>query len=181
MSDPRFVAIFERIKISLFSIAPTRGSQKVMYDARVMALLGRSALAIMWLFAASAKLKSLDELQAMFRGFFPGIGSLAIYPSIALISTEALIALLLLLPWTGRLGLRLTAYASFLFIGVNVVRYADKIRVPCSCFGAIYNFGPLPMVGVDLAIVVVSLLLLRQYATAYTGILNVKSGGVSES
>ncbi|HZH31570.1 MAG TPA: MauE/DoxX family redox-associated membrane protein [Pyrinomonadaceae bacterium] len=104
---------------------------------KILALISRFGLAAMWLFAAGAKLYTLDEFTFNLTNLVRE--SLALPLSISVIAAEILAALLLLFPRTARLGALLTAVmlVGFALYGLYYVYVMNGEPLECGCFGGI--------------------------------------------
>jgi uncharacterized membrane protein YphA (DoxX/SURF4 family) len=104
---------------------------------KILALISRFGLAAMWLFAAGAKLYTLDEFTFNLTNLVRE--SLALPLSISVIAAEILAALLLLFPRTARLGALLTAamLIGFALYGLYYVYVMNGEPLECGCFGGI--------------------------------------------
>jgi uncharacterized membrane protein YphA (DoxX/SURF4 family) len=104
---------------------------------KILVLISRFGLAAMWLFAAGAKLYTLEEFTFNLTNLVRE--SLALPLSISVIAAEILAALLLLFPRTARLGALLTAImlVGFALYGLYYVYVMNGEPLECGCFGGI--------------------------------------------
>ena len=104
---------------------------------KILVLISRFGLAAMWLFAAGAKLYTLDEFSFNLTNLVRE--SLAFPLAISVIAAEILAAVLLLVPRTARLGAALTAamLIGFALYGLYYVYVANGEPLECGCFGGI--------------------------------------------
>ena len=104
---------------------------------KVLVLLSRFGLAAMWLFAAGAKLYTLEEFTFNLTNLVPE--RLASPLAGTIIVAEILAAVLLLVPRTARLGAVLTAamLIGFALYGLYYVYVAKGEPLECGCFGGI--------------------------------------------
>ncbi|HEY9405695.1 MAG TPA: MauE/DoxX family redox-associated membrane protein, partial [Pyrinomonadaceae bacterium] len=100
-------------------------------------LISRFGLAAMWLFAAGAKLYTLEEFTFNLTNLVRE--SLASPLAISVIVAELLAAVLLLVPRTARLGAALTAamLVGFALYGLYYVYVMSGEPLECGCFGGI--------------------------------------------
>ena len=104
---------------------------------KILVLISRFGLAAMWLFAAGAKLYTLEEFTFNLTNLVRD--SLASPVAISVIAAEILAAVLLLVPRTARLGAALTAVmlVGFALYGLYYVYVAKGEPLECGCFGGI--------------------------------------------
>ncbi|HEX8632818.1 MAG TPA: MauE/DoxX family redox-associated membrane protein [Pyrinomonadaceae bacterium] len=103
----------------------------------ILVLISRFGLAAMWLFAAGAKLYTLEEFTFNLTNLVRE--SLASPLAISVIAAELLAAVLLCIPRTARLGAALTAamLIGFALYGLYYVYVAQGEPLECGCFGGI--------------------------------------------
>ncbi|HZG52520.1 MAG TPA: MauE/DoxX family redox-associated membrane protein [Pyrinomonadaceae bacterium] len=103
----------------------------------ILVLISRFGLAAMWLFAAGAKLYTLEEFTFNLTNLVRE--SLASPLAISVIAAELLAAVLLCVPRTARLGAALTAamLTGFALYGLYYVYVAQGEPLECGCFGGI--------------------------------------------
>jgi uncharacterized membrane protein YphA (DoxX/SURF4 family) len=104
---------------------------------KVLVLISRFGLAAMWLFAAGAKLYTLEEFTFNLTNLVRE--SLASPVAISVIAAEIVAAVLLLVPRAARLGAALTALmlVGFALYGLYYVYVAHGEPLECGCFGGI--------------------------------------------
>ncbi|HEV7904040.1 MAG TPA: MauE/DoxX family redox-associated membrane protein [Pyrinomonadaceae bacterium] len=104
---------------------------------RVVVLLCRFGLAVMWLFAAGAKLYTLEEFTFNMTNLVPERWALPV--TIMVIAFEVVAAALLIIPRTARLGAVLTALmlVGFALYGLYYVYILKGEPLECGCFGGI--------------------------------------------
>ncbi|HEX8128349.1 MAG TPA: MauE/DoxX family redox-associated membrane protein [Pyrinomonadaceae bacterium] len=104
---------------------------------KILVLISRFGLAAMWLFAAGAKLYTLEEFTFNLTNLVRE--SLASPLAISVIAAEILAAVLLLVPRTARLGAALTALmlVGFALYGLYYVYVMHGEPLECGCFGGI--------------------------------------------
>ena len=104
---------------------------------RVLVLLCRFGLAAMWLFAAGAKLYTLEEFTFNMTNLVPERWALPV--TITVIAFEVIAAVLLIIPRTARLGAVLTALMliGFALYGLYYVYVLKGEPLECGCFGGI--------------------------------------------
>jgi uncharacterized membrane protein YphA (DoxX/SURF4 family) len=104
---------------------------------KILVLISRFGLAAMWLFAAGAKLYTLEEFTFNLTNLVPE--RLASPLAGTIIVAEILAAVLLLVPRTARLGAVLTAamLIGFALYGLYYVYVAKGEPLECGCFGGI--------------------------------------------
>ena len=103
----------------------------------ILVLLSRFGLAAMWLFAAGAKLYTLEEFSFNMTNLVPERWAMPL--TITLIVFEVLAAVLLIIPRTARLGAILTAamLVGFALYGLHYVYILKGEPLECGCFGGI--------------------------------------------
>jgi uncharacterized membrane protein YphA (DoxX/SURF4 family) len=103
----------------------------------VVVLLCRFGLAAMWLFAAGAKLYTLEEFTFNMTNLVPERWALPV--TITVIAFEVIAAVLLIIPRTARLGAALTALMliGFALYGLYYVYILKGEPLECGCFGGI--------------------------------------------
>ena len=136
--------------------------------ARVLVPVSRFGLAAMWLFAAGAKLYTLEEFTFNLTNLVRD--SLASPVAISVIAAEILAAVLLLVPRTARLGAALTAVmlVGFALYGLVYVYVLKGEPLECGCFGGIIG----SQLGVKTALR--NLLLLMPAALVFFGMPRVR-------
>jgi len=104
---------------------------------KVLVLISRFGLAAMWLFAAGAKLYTLEEFTFNLTNLVRE--RLASPLAGMVITAEVLAAVMLLVPRTARLGAALTAamLVGFALYGLYYVYVAQGEPLECGCFGGI--------------------------------------------
>ena len=104
---------------------------------KILVLISRFGLAAMWLFAAGAKLYTLEDFTFNLTNLVRE--SLASPLAITVIAAELLAAVLLIVPRTARLGAALTALMliAFALYGLYYVYVAQGEPLECGCFGGI--------------------------------------------
>ena len=104
---------------------------------RLLVLLSRFGLAAMWLFAAGAKLYTLEDFTFNMTNLVPERWALPV--TITIIAFEVLAAALLIIPRTVRLGALLTAsmLVGFALYGLYYVYVLKGEPLECGCFGGI--------------------------------------------
>lgn len=103
----------------------------------ILVLLSRFGLAAMWLFAAGAKLYTLEEFAFNMTNLVPERWAMPL--TITLIAVEVIAAVLLIIPRTARLGAMLTAamLIGFALYGLHYVYILKGEPLECGCFGGI--------------------------------------------
>ncbi|HEY0099309.1 MAG TPA: MauE/DoxX family redox-associated membrane protein [Pyrinomonadaceae bacterium] len=103
----------------------------------ILVLLSRFGLAAMWLFAAGAKLYTLQEFTFNMTNLVPERWALPI--TITVIALEVVAAVLLVIPRTARSGAILTALmlVGFALYGLYYVYILKGEPLECGCFGGI--------------------------------------------
>jgi uncharacterized membrane protein YphA (DoxX/SURF4 family) len=103
----------------------------------ILVLLSRFGLAAMWLFAAGAKLYTLEEFSFNMTNLVPERWAMPI--TITVIAFEVIAAVLLIIPRTARLGAMLTAamLIGFALYGLHYVYILKGEPLECGCFGGI--------------------------------------------
>lgn len=81
-----------------------------------------------------------------------------------LISDEFLIGSLLGFRRSARIGALASGLCGFLFLSVNLIRVVEGTQVPCSCFGQLFQLGPLPLIAIDSVIILLSLYVWQQHS-----------------
>ncbi|MDQ1523883.1 MAG: hypothetical protein QOG00_393 [Pyrinomonadaceae bacterium] len=104
---------------------------------KVLVIISRFGLAAMWLFAAGAKLYTLEEFTFNLTNLVRE--SLASPVAITVIAAEIVAAVLLIVPRTTRYGAALTALmlVGFALYGLYYVYVAHGEPLECGCFGGI--------------------------------------------
>ncbi|MDQ1591997.1 MAG: hypothetical protein QOG71_2624 [Pyrinomonadaceae bacterium] len=104
---------------------------------KILVLISRFGLAAMWLFAAGAKLYTLEEFTFNLTNLVRE--SLASPVAITVIAAEIVAAVLLIVPRTARHGAALTALmlVGFALYGLYYVYVAHGEPLECGCFGGI--------------------------------------------
>ena len=104
---------------------------------KILVLISRFGLAAMWLFAAGAKLYTLEEFTFNLTNLVRE--SLASPVAISVIAAEIVAAVLLIIPRTARLGAALTVVmlVGFALYGLYYVYVAKGEPLECGCFGGI--------------------------------------------
>jgi uncharacterized membrane protein YphA (DoxX/SURF4 family) len=104
---------------------------------KILVLISRFGLAAMWLFAAGAKLYTLEEFTFNLTNLVRE--SLASPVAITVIAAEIVAAVLLIIPRTARYGAALTALmlVGFALYGLYYVYVAHGEPLECGCFGGI--------------------------------------------
>jgi len=95
--------------------------------------------------------------------FLPFLQRASFFAAILMLLLEASAGILTLLPKTRRIGVILSLTMGSMFLAVNLIRFAEDIPVPCSCFGAIYKASPAAIVLIDLGIIGASWFLLSSF------------------
>jgi hypothetical protein len=103
----------------------------------ILVLLSRFGLAAMWLFAAWAKLSTLEDFTFNMTNLVPERWAFPV--TITVIAFEVLAAVLLIIPRTARLGALLTALMliGFALYGLFYVYVLKGEPLECGCFGGI--------------------------------------------
>lgn len=103
----------------------------------ILVLVSRFGLAAMWLFAAGAKLYTLNDFVANMTNLVPERWALPL--TLAVIAAELLAAVLLVIPRTARAGALLTAamLIGFALYGLYYVYILKGEPLECGCFGGI--------------------------------------------
>ncbi|HEX8458287.1 MAG TPA: MauE/DoxX family redox-associated membrane protein [Pyrinomonadaceae bacterium] len=104
---------------------------------KILVLLSRFGLAAMWLFAAGAKLYTFEDFSFNLTNLMRE--SLATPVAVAVIASELLAAVLLVVPRTARAGAALTAsmLVGFALYGLYYVYVMKGEPLECGCFGGI--------------------------------------------
>lgn len=114
------------------------------------------ALTICWAIAATSKARDLQRLQDAITGLLPAARPVSGLLAVGLIAAEVAAAVLLLAPRTRFAGLSGSFLLASGFAGVNLVRWHEGVRAPCSCFGVLYTAPPWAALTIDLAILAAS-------------------------
>jgi hypothetical protein len=103
----------------------------------ILVPISRFGLAAMWLFAAGAKLYTLEEFSFNMTNLVPERWAMPL--TITLIAFEVIAAVLLIIPRTARLGASLTAamLIGFALYGLYYVYILKGEPLECGCFGGI--------------------------------------------
>ena len=94
--------------------------------------------------SAVAKIGYVSQLADVLRGLFPITGTLLLPAAFAIWILEFAVVALLGVPFRRchELGATFSLILGFSFLGANWIWFAEKLPLPCSCFGALFKMSP---------------------------------------
>jgi hypothetical protein len=94
--------------------------------------------------SAIAKIGYVGQLADVLRGLFPIIGTLSLPAAFVIWILEFGVVALLGVPFRRchEFGASLSLALGLSFLGANWIRFAEKLPLPCSCFGALFKMSP---------------------------------------
>lgn len=126
----------------LYSLNASRSNSGVLRPRQAISLLTCLSIALVLGTAAFAKLTEIDHFEESIRLTQVLPGALVGPAARLIIAIELLVTVALLFRPIRRAGLLLVQVLSAVFFGYASWRFYQDIRVPCSCFGALFKIPP---------------------------------------